>query len=215
MSGYSLLIFDLDGTLIDTKPGILKSLEHTFDTLGITERPDPALFLGPPLPDSFRRFCGMSESETDKAVRIFRERYSGSEMFNAEVFAGIRELLGRLKSSGYRLAVATCKVERYAVNILAHFGLDGYFDAVGGSVEGRTQKRDVIAHVLEQLGESDPSRVLMIGDRDNDINGAGQCGIGCLYALWGYGSIEEARSFGAEATVENAAECYSFIEGEI
>lgn len=211
MSRYSTVIFDLDGTLIDTKRGILSCLEHTFNTLGLPQYPEPDRFLGPPLPDSFRRFCGMSESETDEAVRIFRKRYSGEELFNAEAFRGIPELLGELKDNGYTLAVATCKVEKYAVSILAHFGVDKYFDAVGGSVPERTQKREVIAHVLETLGISDTSRVLMVGDRDNDVLGAGQCGIGCLYALWGYGSEEEARGSGALGTVRDTEECFKAI----
>ncbi len=209
MSRYKTLIFDLDGTLIDTKPGILKSLEHTFDTLAITDRPDPSLFLGPPLPDSFRRFCGMDKQETDEAVRIFRRRYSESELFNAEVFEGIPELLGRLKNCGHRLAVATCKVERYAEAVLKHFGLDGYFDVIGGSVENRTQKRDVIAHVISQLGETVSSRVLMIGDRDNDVSGAMSAGIKCMGVLWGYGSGRELALTGAEfiaRTPDHAAE---------
>jgi phosphoglycolate phosphatase len=145
MSRYSTVIFDLDGTLIDTKRGILSCLEHTFNTLGLPQYPEPDRFLGPPLPDSFRRFCGMSESETDEAVRIFRERYSGEELFNAEAFRGIPELLGELKDNGYTLAVATCKVEKYAVSILAHFGIDKYFDAVAApSPRGRRSVRSLL-----------------------------------------------------------------------
>lgn len=207
MSRYRTLLFDLDGTLIDTRKGIMNSLRHTFDTLGLPQPDDPDRFLGPPLPYSFRGFCGMNEEETSEAVRIFREKYSGEELFNAEVFGGITELLDALKERGYVLAVATCKVEKFAHLILDRFGISRYFNVIGGSTGTRVIKAEVIAHVRRELGDPDISQMLMIGDRDNDILGARAVGIDCLYALWGYGSSDEAREYGASAVVRTPTDC--------
>lgn len=211
MSRYRTLLFDLDGTLIDTRKGIMNCLRHTFDSLGLPQPDDPDRFLGPPLPYSFREFCGMNEEETSEAVRIFREKYSGEELFNAEVFSGITELLDALKERGYVLAVATCKVEKFAHLILDRFGISRYFNVIGGSTGTRVTKAEVIAHVRRELGDPDISQMLMIGDRDNDILGARAVGIDCLYALWGYGSSDEAREYGASAAVRTPTDCLVFV----
>lgn len=207
MSRYRTLLFDLDGTLVDTRKGIMNSLRYTFDTLGLPQPDDPDRFLGPPLPYSFREFCGMNEEATSEAVRIFREKYSGEELFNAEVFGGITELLDALKERGYVLAVATCKVEKFAHMILDRFGISRYFNVIGGSTGTRVIKAEIIAHVRRELGDPDTSQMLMIGDRDNDILGARAVGIDCLYALWGYGSSDEAREYGASAAVRTPTDC--------
>lgn len=214
MSRYRTILFDLDGTLIDTRKGIMNCLRHTFDTLGLPQPDDADRFLGPPLPYSFREFCGMNEEETSEAVRIFREKYSRDELFNAEVFGGITELLDALKDRGYVLAVATCKIEKYAHLILDRFGISRYFKVIGGSAGTRVTKEEVIAHVRSELGDPDISQMLMIGDRDNDILGAKAVGIGCLYALWGYGSFAEACKYGASAAVGTPMDCLGYIEAQ-
>lgn len=211
MSKYRTLLFDLDGTLTDTRPGIMRCLENTFATLGAPLPSDLDRFLGPPLPESFVRFCGMNEQQTERAVGIFRERYSNGELFNAKLFDGIPELLCKLTDYGFTLAVCTCKVEKYAKSVLEHFGIAKYFAIIGGSNETRTQKSEVIEYVLNSLDISDKSGVLMIGDRDNDIIGAEKCGLRCLYALWGYGSEAEAKKYNALAAVRSPKECLGFI----
>lgn len=209
MSRYKVLLFDLDGTLMDTAPGIFSTVRYTLAKLGVEEPPQLKKFLGPPLLRSMMDYCGLDEERAWQAVRIYREKYPKDDLYNSEKFDGVEELLAGLKAEGYTLGVATSKPEPFARSLLKRFGLDKYFDYIGGSgVDGtRDNKKLVIEYVLENLGQPDRSKVLMIGDREHDIIGAGQCGIDGLYALWGYGSAEEAAECGAVFTAATPEEC--------
>lgn len=211
MSLYDILIFDLDGTLVDTKSGVLDCFKYTLDKLGLPSYHDPYKFLGPPLQYSFSTLCGLDEKTTEKAVNIYRQKYRTESIFNAELFSGVEDMLRTLKENGYTLAVATCKMEKFAETVLEHFGIAKYFDFIGGADENRYEKSQVIYHVMEELGKADTSRVLMIGDRDNDVKGAETLGIPCLYALWGYGSAEEASEVKALTAVYTPDECLRFV----
>lgn len=214
MSRYKTLLFDLDGTLLDTAPGILSSIRFALGELGIPEPPDMWRFLGPPLFVSLKEFCGLDDEKAQEAVNIYRKKYStDGELFKSSVFDGVEELLKELKAAGLTLAVATSKPEPFAKRLIEHFGLTDHFDFIGGSGldNSRGSKGEVIEYVLEKLGQPDRGSALMIGDRRHDVLGAGECGIDCLYALWGYGSSEEAEESGALATVETPEECRNFI----
>ncbi|MDE6520614.1 MAG: HAD-IA family hydrolase [Ruminococcus sp.] len=209
---YDTLIFDLDGTLADTRPGVLACFEYTLNKLGLPPYHDPYKFLGPPLQYSFSTLLGLDGKATEEAVRIYRQKYRTESIFDAELFNGIEDMLHTLKENGYTLAVATCKVEKFAEIFLKHFSIAKYFDFIGGADENnRVEKSQVIYHVMEELGKTDTSRVLMIGDRDNDVKGAEILGIPCLYALWGYGSAEEASESGALTAVHTPYECLQFV----
>lgn len=211
MSRYKTILFDLDGTLADTSPGVLACFEYTLSKIGLPLPDDMNIFLGPPLQYSFGTLCGLDEVKTDEAIRVYRQKYRTEEIFNGNVFEGVEDMLRSLSEKGFTLAAATCKMEKFAGLVLEHFGIAEYFDFIGGADEGRYEKSQVIEHVLEELGITDTSVVLMIGDRDNDIKGASAHGIDCLYALWGYGSAEEAAEYGAAATAETPLDCISFI----
>ncbi|MDE6784283.1 MAG: HAD-IA family hydrolase [Ruminococcus sp.] len=211
MNRYDILIFDLDGTLVDTRPGVLACFKYTLNKLGLPPYHDPYKFLGPPLQYSFSTLCGLDEKATEEAIHIYRQKYRTEGIFNAELFNGIEDILRTLKENGYTLAVATCKMEKFAKIILEHFDIAKYFDFIGGADENRYEKSQVIHHVMEELGKTDTSRVLMIGDRDNDVKGAEALGIPCLYALWGYGSTEEASEAGALTVVYTPDECLRFV----
>ena len=201
---YRYILFDLDGTLTDSREGIMKCLYYASEKLGFGLPDDLDRFLGPPLGDSFRMFCGMDDEKADEAVRVFRKRYSTVGLFENHVYDGIREMLERLKGAGLCLAVATCKLECYSVRIMDRFGLAGYFDVVGGADAevGRITKAQVIEDVLARAGVNDRSQVLMVGDRQNDVLGAHQVGVKCLGALWGYGSAEEFNDAGTDCIAE-------------
>ena len=199
---YSYCLFDLDGTLTDPGIGITNSVMHALKKYGIEveDRRELYSFIGPPLVDSFMKYYGFSEEQAYEAVEFYREYFRPTGIFENTVYEGIREMLGELKDRDVTVAMATSKPYEFAVRILEHFDLARYFDYVGGAtMDGRiSRKADVIAHLLDEIGEVDRASVLMIGDRENDIEGAQENGLKSLGVLWGYGSYEELTSAGAD-----------------
>ena len=205
----SVVLFDLDGTLTASGPGILASVRYALTELGQPVPPPGALdsFIGPPLLDSFREVCGMDVDRAQEAIAAYRVYYGRSGQFENSVYAGIPETLDALQAAGCVLAVATSKAEPYARSILDHFGLSQWFTAIVGSeLDGRrTLKAEVIAEVLHRLDRQADGAV-MIGDRSHDVHGATATGMPCLGALWGYGGAEELTSAGAARLVERPAD---------
>ena len=202
-----LILFDLDGTLTDSAPGITRCVQYALTYLGKPRYSPEELncFLGPPLHEQFMKFAGLTSEEADTAVEQYRERYNGIGIYENEVYEGIPELLGLLKEHGKLLGVASSKPQVYVEEILNHFKLAGYFDAVVGSeLDGsRTDKAEVIEEALCRTGyERKRDRVIMVGDRSNDAEGARKCGIACMGAAYGYGGREELEAAGAEYIAE-------------
>jgi phosphoglycolate phosphatase len=194
---YEAYLFDLDGTLTDSAPGILNSYRHALSFFGI-EMPgdeETTAFLGPPLRKVFREYFEFSEKDIEQAVLKFREYLSEKGIYENELYPGIERLLDDLKAEGKVIALATSKVTSFAERILKHFGIDGYFDFIGGdTLEGtRGSKPEVISYVLESLDIEDKSKVVMIGDREFDIIGAREVGIDSIGVTYGYGSHEELK----------------------
>lgn len=188
-----LVIFDLDGTLTDSAAGIVASFRHALNHIGapIPEGDLAARLVGPPMHHTLAAM-GLGE-QTEAAVAAYRADYTSRGWQMNTMFDGVAALLSDLRDAGVRLAVATSKVEPTARRILAHFGLDGYFEVVAGaSVDGvRSAKSDVVAHALDQL-EPLPERVLMVGDRRHDVDGAAAHGIDTVLVGWGYGYADYA-----------------------
>lgn len=187
VAGVGTVLFDLDGTLSDSAPGILASLRRAFAEVGIPpmdERTERSL-LGPPFYESLPPLVGADR--VPAIIEAYRRHYD-TAMFHTSVYDGIIELLNDLQSRGLVLAIATSKPEMYARPIVEHLGITGYFATVGGdSADGsRDTKAKVIAETLRRLGEPDPAGVLMLGDRSHDVDGARAHGIDCLGAGWGY-----------------------------
>ncbi len=208
------ILFDLDGTLTDSGPGIMNGVRYALKRYGMESVEEAELrgFVGPPLQKKFQEFCNISEEEGRRAVSYYREYYGGKGIFENQVYPGIPETLQRLKQKGFRICMATSKPEHYALQIAEYFQIDGYFDFIGGSLmDGRrTKKADVIRYVLQECEVQDKSRVLMVGDREHDILGAKQVGIHSLGVLFGYGSREELEKAGAERIVETPEEIGDF-----
>lgn len=198
---YHTIFFDLDGTLTDSGRGITNSVRHALKKYGI-ENPEQATlfkFVGPPLIASFQKYYGFSESQAREAVQFYREYYTVNGIFENEVYEGVEQLLQKLKGAGYELVLATAKPEKFAKIVLEHFRLAKYFDLIAGAAmdETRTRKDQVIAYALESLHIMDKSSVVMIGDREDDINGANVNGLDSIGVLYGYGSREELLQAGA------------------
>ena len=198
---YTHAFFDLDGTLTNSAPGITRSVQYALRKFGIAPPSEEKLtvFVGPPLSQSFSKYFGMDGEQSLRAVDYYREYYRAKGMLENEVYDGIPDLLKTLNARGIVCVLATCKPYEFAERILAHFGLDKYFALVSGpEMDGtRGEKHEVIAYAMEQLSVTDSKRILMIGDRDNDVLGATHHGIDCAGVLWGFGSREELTGAGA------------------
>lgn len=209
------ILFDLDGTLTDSGPGIMNGVRYALKKYGMEDTAEEQLrgFVGPPLQKKFQEFCGISEEESHRAVASYREYYGETGIFENEVYAGIPETLQRLKEQGFELCMATSKPEYYALKIARHFQLLDYFDIIGGSLmDGqRTKKSEVIQYVLRQCRTREKDRILMVGDREHDIIGARQVGIHSMGVLFGYGSRAELETAGAEWIAETPEEIAAVI----
>ena len=212
---YDTILFDLDGTLTDSADGIINSIVHALKHYRLPHDDREALrrFVGPPLPESFERYCGFSSEKAKEAVAVFREYFSEIGIFENTVYEGVPEMLGTLKEAGFTLAVATSKPEVFAERILARFDLAKYFTAVAGATmdEKRTNKAEVIRYALEKLGGREHSRVLMVGDREHDILGAKAVGLDSLGVLYGYGDLAELTAAGADLLAQTPADICRLI----
>ena len=203
------LLFDLDGTLTDPGEGITNSVAYALKKRGIVvaDRTELNCFIGPPLTKSFMQYYGLSEEDATQAVTDYREYFVPNGMFENKVYDGISDLLAGLKASGKRLIVATSKPEKFAIQILEHFGLLPYFDRVYGATMdlSRSKKGDVIAYALREEKIS-PDEALMIGDRHHDVDGAHENGLAAVGVLYGYGDREEHEAAGADFIVATVRE---------
>jgi phosphoglycolate phosphatase len=188
-----LVIFDLDGTLTDSAQGIVSSFRHALSEIG-AEIPGGDLagrIVGPPMHHTLR---DMGLDDPDTAIAVYRADYSTRGWAINSLFDGIPQLLADLRAAGIRLAVATSKAEPTARRVLEHFGIDEHFEVIAGaSLDGvRATKSEVMAHALAQLAPL-PARVVMVGDRAHDVEGAAAHGIGTVVVDWGYGSADFAE----------------------
>ncbi len=200
MLRYENYLFDLDGTLTDPGLGIKNSIRYALDKHGLPALDEETLnlFVGPPLLDSFVRYCGVDEEESRVLLSYYREYFAEKGIFENLLYVDTPELLSDLRAEGAHLFLATSKPEPFAKKILEHFGLLPLFDFVGGSTmdEQRSDKGDVIAYVLEQTG-IDPKKTVMVGDRKYDIKGGQRSGLDTVGVLFGYGAREELTEAGA------------------
>ena len=201
MKYYDYILFDLDGTLNDSKPGIIECIAYALEkenvpyTNQILDK-----MVGPPFRVSMHDFLGLEMPEIEKLIGIYRGVYEEYGYKNCKVFEGVEQMLSALKNAGKVLGVATSKPIKFTQMIMRDFDLGKYFDYVAGasSDASKEAKSDVIQGALENLGVKDKSKVLMVGDRLYDIEGAHMQGIDCAAVLYGYGSKEEFEEYKAE-----------------
>lgn len=216
---YRYVFFDLDGTLTDSKEGILNCLRYAFEKLGEPVPPEETLlqFIGPPLQESFIRWCGFTPERAAEGLRLFRERYVPIGKFENAPAPGMAELCRRLKEQGYVLALASSKPEAMCVPICERFGFAPFLDTIVGSAPGDDwEKEDVIREAMGRLGLTEAQRdeILMVGDRKFDVLGARACGIACVgVEFFGYAQPGELAQAGAVAVVRTAEELETYILG--
>ncbi|WP_031556640.1 HAD hydrolase-like protein [Lachnospira multipara] len=212
---YNYVFFDLDGTLTQSEFGILQAIEYSLEKLGEKEisKETKLKFIGPPLYDSFVNILGYDDEKATKGVKIFRDYYETTTLFNAPLYDGIKEVLSKLVEEGKTLYVITSKVEKMAVKIVNHFEIDKYFKGIVGSdPNAKTHgKDDLIRKVLEMENIEDLSSCVMIGDTKFDINAANKVGIKSIGAGYGYGSVEELKALGSTHIVSKPVEILEYV----
>lgn len=217
MGGYDTVFFDLDGTITDSKPGILKCIRHALDAKGVPYTEEQLdQMVGPPFRVSMREILGVTDTAIiEDMIRLYRGEYEVSGWRDCTVYPGMRELFARLKEGGIRLAVATSKPLRFTVMMLDGLELSRYFDFIGGaeSDSSRDSKIAVIRYVMENLGMHSPEGALMVGDRLYDMDGAKEAGMHSAGVLWGYGGREELIAHGADYLFSSPEKLGDFLLG--
>ena len=215
---YTCVLFDLDGTIVDSAPGITASLAYTFETLG---RPIPSPsqlleYVGPPILESFEKLAGMTEAEGRRALDVYRERYLAHGVGNVSIYPGLAGLLKAIHESPLALSLATSKPESLARIALTSLGVIQYLDVLTGASEDevRSAKADVVEEALLRLRAigADLSRPVMIGDRFYDVEGAAVHGVPTIFVEWGYGS--PAERVGTVASVSTAEQLQELLLGQ-
>lgn len=217
MKKYTTVLFDLDGTLTDPGEGIVNSVAYALNKYGIEVEDKKSLykFIGPPLLVSFSTYYGFNEEKSREAIEFYREYYKVKGINECKLFDGIKELLESLKKSGYKIALATSKPELFAHIVLQNYGIDKYFDFIGGATideKTRYTKEHVLEYVLSNIEEKDRSKILMIGDRCFDINGAKAYGLDSVGVTFGYGTREELEESGATYIVDTPKEIENLLK---
>lgn len=184
---YDLVIFDLDGTLLDTSPGIFGSVRYAEQTLNLTPITDEELreFVGPPPKDMYKKKYNLSDEDAMKATNAHRKYGIEKAIYEAEKYDGMEEVLRELKDRNIKLAVATLKKQNIAEKVLEHFDIKDYFDAIVGMNDEETlTKKMTIEKVIDM---TEASKALMVGDSEYDYNGASEAGITFIGVTYGFG----------------------------
>lgn len=209
MKHYTHLFLDLDGTLSDSAPGIVRSAQYALEAFGIhvDNLDDLLCFVGPPLEESFQEFYHLTPSQTDEAVKVYRRRYEKIGVYENALYPGIPQFLDKARQAGKVLMVATSKPQRMADLVLSHFGIADRFAFVGGREDSsRRTKEEVIRYVMKENGLTRTEDIVMIGDRKHDVLGAKAVGLDSVGVLYGYGSRDEFQAAGATYIVDTLKE---------
>ncbi len=187
---YDLVIFDVDGTLLDTTQGVLSAVKYTIESMGLPglEEEQMKEFIGPPIQDSFARAYGLQGPVLQELATVFRDRYSQVDLLKAVPYDGIDCVLEEIRKRGMESAIATYKREDYAITLLKHFGFDQYTSVMyGADHENKRKKKDIIRMCMDALGVTDPKRVVMVGDTIHDALGAQALGMDFIGVTYGFG----------------------------
>ena len=212
---YKLVIFDLDGTLFDSSLGAIKSIDYTIEKLNLTPLSDDVkkTFIGPPIYNSLKNTYNLSDEEAKKATEIFRDVYKNKFLFEAEVYEGIVELLKQLKEK-YKLAVASYKRDDYCKMLLEHFDLAKYFDYImGADADNKLKKSDIVQCCMDNLGVTNPSEAVLIGDTEHDALGAEALNMDFIGVTYGFGfkNKDDDKKYKSIAFVDNTKDILNYI----
>ncbi len=216
LSHPDIVLFDLDGTISDSSPGMLTGFRLVFEHFDM-DQPDDASIrrqFGPPLAVTWREAYGMSDEQIVEGLRVYRDYYHDVGMYENNLFDEIPQLLRDLYDRGVVLSTATSKPEFSATRIIEHFGLRDYFTFIGAAdLSGtRDEKSAVIRHALMNLqADSSSHRIVMVGDRRHDVEGARHHSIATIGALWGFGDADELSEAGAVAMASSPMRVHDLL----
>ena len=208
------VLFDWDGTVADTRPGIFNSVRYAIGQYGIADKPDDELryFIGPPLYDGFEHVFGVSPELANELTDTYRVYYRDKGIFECNVYEGVGDLLRELHDAGVKTASGSSKPKEGLDRLVEHFGLADHLDAVvGPAMDNHNSNKTVLVNqALKELMLL-PSTVAMIGDRHFDMEGAKAAGVNAVGVLYGYGTEEELCKAGADAICDQVADLRGFL----
>ncbi len=201
MKVYDYYLFDFDGTLCDTTEGIFNSILYSLEWFGIKEENMEKLnfFVGPPLFESYKTVYGVNDNDANALIAKYRERYKEKAAEESKIYDGIEEMLKRLKKQGKKIAIASSKPKKFVDEISKYHNIFKYYDFVSAEdfKNNHSSKKELITACLNYFGNPDKEKVIMIGDRFYDIDGAKAVGIDSAGAIYGFGTEEELKKAGA------------------
>ncbi len=208
------VLFDLDGTLVNSKEGITKCAQYALRAFGIEEKAENLeFFIGPPLEQTFMEHYGFSAERAALAAGKYRERYRPVGIYECELYPDVEETLRRISNHGCRIALASSKPEVFCEKLMEYFHLKSYFDVIAGAtMDGKiASKASVLRESMRRLGQCDAKSLLLIGDTRFDVLGAKEAGIDCVGVTYGFGSGEELLWSGAAAVLGSMREVGDYI----
>ncbi len=216
MRKYDYVIFDFDGTVVDTGEGILKSLQYSFKEMGreIPNLDDLKKFIGPPIHYSYTTYYGVSEEEVGLYIKKYRERYRAKGIYECELYKGFPEVLDTLHKNGVKVGIASSKPESLIYDVADYLGVTEKFDAIVGvqiDDSNHSSKTGLVLNSMKKLNVEDKSKVLMVGDRCYDIDGAAGAEVDSCGVLWGYGSKDEFEAHNATYVVSDTEELLNLV----
>lgn len=216
MRKYDYVIFDFDGTVVDTGEGILKSLQYSFSEMGreIPDLNDLKKFIGPPIHYSYTTYYGVSEQEVGEYIKKYRERYRAKGIYECALYDGFPEIIDSLHKNGVKVGIASSKPESLIYDVANYLGVTEKFDAIVGvqmDDSNHSSKTGLILESMKKLDAEDKKKVLMVGDRCYDIDGAAGAEVDSCGVLWGYGSKDEFEEHNATYIVSEVEELLKIV----
>lgn len=215
--GYKYVVFDLDGVIVDSHEGICRCFQKALAAYGVEESVENIKkLLGPPLSKTILTKYKFSKEDGAAAMKIHMKRLREKGIYECKIYEGVPEMLKKLTDNGIKISIATNKPEEPSRMQLEHFDLIKYFESVQGNnyTQDRGTKGEFIKMTMDDMGVTDKSEVIMVGDRYNDLEGGVENGLDTLGVTYGYGSKEEIEGCNPTYIVSSPMEIADVVLGK-